>query len=58
MRFKNGSPITLYAVTSQVDGETVVFTSLKARKAFLKDLGETGSSYALSRLATYDLRDK
>lgn len=55
MRFKNGSPKTLFVVTFQNDGEIVPFTSVTARKQYLTDLKPDYKSLAI--LATYDLRE-
>lgn len=57
MRYKNGNPKTLYAVTSQEDGEIVVFTSLFRRKEFLAQMGNDLPDSQIA-LGTYDLREK
>ena len=56
MRYKNGSPKTIYTVTSQTDGEIVPFTSIAARKQFLAAMGDLPDSQIA--LGTYDLREK
>lgn len=57
MRYKNGSPKTIYTVTSQVDGEIVPFTSVDARKKFLAQMGGDLPDSQVA-LGTYDLREK